>query len=143
MFNSSTSKKTTTQTFADTIDARIGVDSMTGGNIVGQGATVGGSGITTSIGDMAKVTQKYLGDITLGLSGSDLSTILGQQAEANAQSTMSILDTATGRIESIASNALGTVGAVSTGGEPVDWTRYIPLIVIGVIALAASRGRHG
>jgi hypothetical protein len=131
---SSSSKKSYSSSVNKTIDARIGSEGNYG-QIVGQGATVANpASIATSAGDQSTVTQTFSGNaFTSGLTGTEVASILEQQASV----TKSSQDASS----KFAELALTSLSAAQVG-QSIDWKQYIPLAVIGVIAIAALKRRR-
>jgi len=124
----SSSKKTSqTTALTKTQDLRVGVEQ---GTAIGAEAVVGGSGLTTSVSDMGQLTQSFTGSFQTGLSGADVLSLMQQQGELNRQSAE-----ASGRFAELALTSL----SAGQAGQSIDWKQYIPVIVIGVMAIGMSR----
>jgi len=126
----SSSKKTSqTTALTKTIDARVGVEE---GLAIGAGATVGGGGLTTSVSDMGQLTQSFTGSFQTGLTGADVLALMEHQGELSRQSADSA--------NQFAELALTSLSAAQAG-QSIDWKQYIPIGIIGLVAVAVVRRR--
>lgn len=126
---SSSSKRSTTTAITKTTDARVGVEQ---GVAIGAGATVGGGGLTTSVSDMGQLTQSFTGSFQTGLTGADVLALMEQQGELSRQSA-----DASNKFAELALTSLSAAQA----GQSIDWRQYIPVGIIGLVAIAVVR-RH-
>jgi hypothetical protein len=107
-----------------------------GGQFVAGGATVfnpGALGIQTGQLSTVSLSGKY----AIGMSGSEVAALLGQQSLV-AKDMLAAQATAANKLSDLATTALQTQSAT-----PVDWQRFIPYIVFGVVAVAVwGKGRR-
>lgn len=127
---SRSSKRSTTTAITKTTDARVGVEQ---GVAVGAGATVGGGGLTTSVSDMGQLTQSFTGSFQTGLTGADVLALMEAQGEISRQSAE-----ASGKFAELALTSLSAAQA----GQSIDWKQYIPVGIIGLVALAMVGRRN-
>lgn len=131
-------KKTTTYatTTSFAADWRTAVEGgLGGGTLVGPGANVGAPGsITTRLGDYSTLNQNLSGSrFRVGMTGAEVKDLLVQQADISGRSLASVAD--------FGNRALQVAAAAQTG-ELANWQRYLPILIIGVVAFAAVRHRR-
>jgi len=105
-------------------DQRVQLDSTEGGQFIGPAATVH-QNQAYDIG-----TYKYQS----GLTGADVLGLLENQADVTKRSA-----DASNRFAELALTSL----SASQQGQSIDWKQYIPIGIVGVIAIAVlRRGRR-
>lgn len=122
---------------ASTGDYRTQLETTGGGQFVGPGSFAvnpGALGIQTGgVGSSVNLSGKY----AIGMSGSEVAALLGQQSLV-AKDMLAAQATAANKLSDLATTALQTQSAT-----PVDWQRFIPYIVFGVVAVAVwGKGRR-
>ena len=136
----SSSKKTSnTTSLTKSVDARLGVEGISGGQVIGAGANVSMPGsIATRIGDMSTVTQNLSGQFKMGMSGTEVAGLLSQKDTV----TQKIAESQAASASKMAELALGTLATAKTG-DLADWTRYLPYVVLaGAVVLIARERRR-
>lgn len=107
-----------------------------GGQFVAGGATVfnpGALGIQTGQASNVSLSGKY----AIGMSGAEVKALLEQQSLV-AKDMLSAQATAGNKLAELATTAMQTQAAM-----PVDWKRYIPWIIGGVVVVAVwGKGRR-
>ena len=127
--------------------------------------------VAGSVGSYSQLTQSFNQPITTtGLTGKEVRDMLVDQQAGAAESVKQLTQLSTeglrasqaalgtlasssqeglkasqaalGTLASSSQAALGTIAATKTGGEPVDWTKYIPYAIVAVIVIAMARSRR-
>jgi hypothetical protein len=114
-------------------DQRVQLETTGGGQFVSPDAVVANAGLSTKVGDFSSMSQT-IGDLSLGLSGEQVKSILDSTYAANlAQSSQA---------SQLASSAVQSLAA-SKGAESIDViSRYIPYILAAVVLIAILRRGH-
>jgi hypothetical protein len=123
----------TVHTASRTQDQRIGVEGGLGGGLLaGPESNVALPGaIATRVGDFSTMTQSFTGNkFRVGMTSAEVKDIV---TGATAQNTAQLA-----AVSDFGQSALSAVSAARTG-EPSDYTRYIPYVIVGLIALAVVR----
>ena len=129
-------------TTTEQTDSRAQVESLAAGSqFIAGGATVANPGaVAGQVGNYSQLTQHYSTSLA-GLTGDEVRAMLNDQ-EALANANMD-------KVTQLSSEAIRTstaaVQTLATGRtpEPTDWTRYLPLLIVGGIGLAlAVSGRR-
>jgi hypothetical protein len=133
LFSTTTTKQYTTSVNIAS-DLRTGVETMSGGVLLGPESTVGApGGFTTSVGDYSSMTQTITGNkFKTGMSGEEVAALLREQNLGYATAAGSGAETQA-RMAALAATAL-----TAQTGIPADWTKYIvPVaLIIGVVMIA-------
>lgn len=122
---------------SQTADQRVQIESTGGGQFVGPGAFAvnpGALGIQTGAsGHVSLSGNKF----KLGMSGSEVAGLLAQQSLVARDMLDSQAATA-GKLANLATTALETQSAT-----PVEWQKFIPFIIAGVVVVAVwGKGRR-
>lgn len=126
-------KTTTTAQTGRAMDLRTALEGTLSGTLIGPAAIVSGPGITTKTGDFSPLTQTITGNkFRVGMTSAEVKGLLEQQAATGLE--------ALGAVRDFSQSALSAAVQARTG-EPTDLTRYVPYVIVGVIALVALR-RH-
>lgn len=125
--------KTTTQT-GRAMDLRTAVEGgLGGGMLVGPEAQLPTGGISTKTGDFSPLTQTITGNkFRVGMTSTEVKGLLEQQAATGLA--------ALGAVRDFSQSALSAAVQARTG-EPSDLGRYVPYLIVGIVALAVIRRR--
>ena len=119
-----------------TADQRVQLETTAGGQFVGPGATVANPGalqITTGQTSNVSLSGKY----AIGMSGAEVKSLLEQQSLVS-KSMLDAQASANTKLTDLATTALQVQSAT-----PIDWQKYIPYIVGGVVVIAVwGKGRR-
>lgn len=119
-----------------TADQRVQLETTAGGQFVGPAATVANPGslqISTGQASSVNLSGKY----AIGMSGAEVKELLAQQSLVS-QSMLDAQATASTKLADLATTALQVQSAT-----PIDWQKYIPYIVGGVVVIAVWGKRKG
>ncbi len=103
LFGGSSKKTTTTTSITSPADQRVGIEGQVGGQFVGPEATVANAGLSTRVGDFSSMSQT-IGDLTMGLSGEQVKSILDSTYQANLAQSSQATQLATGAMQSLAAS---------------------------------------
>jgi len=112
-----------------TADQRTSVAGGAGG-VASPDAALAQSGIAVSAQPHGWVKQT-IGDLTMGLSGAEVRTLLEATAQAQAQQVH--------QASQLASSAIGALG-MTKAADPVSLTRYVPYVIGAVVLMVFLRG---
>jgi len=119
-----------------TADQRVQLDSMGGGQFVAPGATVtnpGALSVSAATGSAVNLSGKY----QIGMSGAEVKDLLSQQSLVS-KNMLDSQATANSKLADLATTALQVQSAT-----PIDWQKYIPYIIGGVVIIAVwGKGRR-
>jgi hypothetical protein len=136
----STKKSTSTSTtVSQASDLRTGVESMTGGTLIGPKAIVGAAGgVTTGIGDYSTMSQYVTGNaFKVGMSGTEVKDLLGTQASLADKQISAMTEFGSAALASVNAGRAAELAAV-TGTLP-NWQKYIPYAIAAAVAIAIWR----
>jgi len=129
-----------TQTVANPADQRVQLETQGAGSMfISPGATVAQPGaVAGSVGSYSQLTQNQQTTVT-GLTSDQVRQMLLDQ-EVSAQESVKQVAQLSSSALATSTEAMKTLATAKTG-ETTDWTKYIPFLVVGVIAVAMLSGR--
>ncbi len=121
--------KSLSSTVTEARDERVQLESTGGGQFVSPEAVQAQSGLAVKTGNFSTLNQT-IRDLTLGLSGDQVKQILDSTYKANQAQQREATQLATGAVQSLAASA---------GAEPIQWSRWIPWAIAGVVLILVVR----
>jgi hypothetical protein len=114
-------------------DLRTDFSGATIGQVAAPGGTLASPGsLAVGTGDYSPVNLS--GKFKMGMTGIEVKGLLEQQAITTAK----VLETQAGNAQALADLAITAVSASKTGSS-IDWRQYIPIGIVGLIAIAIVR----
>ena len=125
-----------------TADLRTAVETTAGGKFVApQAVTSDPGGFTMGVGDYSAVNISIPGKFKMGMSGQEVKSLLQQQTGLAEAAVTRVADFGQAAIQSAMSGIQSARAQELTAGtgEPPNWQRYLPLIIVAAVVILGSR----